>query len=43
MKFSFETETLVDIDKIWNMYSDVHNWFKWESNLEDISLFGQFV
>ncbi|CCF27570.1 Protein of unknown function [Leuconostoc citreum LBAE C11] len=25
------------------MYSDVHNWFKWESNLEDISLSGQFV
>jgi len=43
MKFSFETETLVDIDKIWNMYSDVNNWFKWESDLEDISLSGQFV
>lgn len=43
MKFSFETEALVSVGTVWNMYSDVNNWFKWESDLEDISLSGQFI
>jgi hypothetical protein len=42
MKFSFEMQTTVAIEKIWSMYEDVNKWFRWEDDLEEISLSGRF-
>ncbi|EGO8595844.1 hypothetical protein EH331_14540 [Enterococcus faecalis] len=43
MKYSFELQTDTTIDKIWPLYEDVNKWFKWEDDLEDISLHGEFI
>lgn len=43
MKYSFELQTDIAIEKIWPLYEDVNKWFKWEDDLEDISLHGEFI
>lgn len=43
MKYSFELQTDTAIEKIWPLYEDVNKWFKWEDDLEDISLQGEFI
>lgn len=43
MKYSFELQTDIAIEKIWPLYEDVTKWFKWEDDLEDISLNGEFI
>lgn len=43
MKFSFELGVNAPPDKIWPLYSNVNEWFKWESDLKGISLNGEFV
>lgn len=43
MKYSFELQTDTPIEKIWPLYEDVNKWFKWEDDLEEISLHGEFI
>ncbi|MFB7158214.1 MULTISPECIES: hypothetical protein [unclassified Lysinibacillus] len=43
MKFSFELGVNTTPDKIWPLYANVNEWFKWEADLKDISLNGEFV
>lgn len=43
MKYSFELQTDIAIEKIWPLYEDVNKWFKWEDDLEDIYLHGEFI
>lgn len=43
MKYSFEIPTETPVEKIWPLYEDVNNWFKWEDDLESISLKGTFT
>lgn len=31
-----------DIEKIWNLYSDVRNWSLWDQNVKSVSLSGVF-
>lgn len=42
MKYSFELQTETPIEKIWPLYENVNNWFKWEDDLESISLDSTF-
>ncbi|WP_094604243.1 hypothetical protein SPSIL_036850 [Sporomusa silvacetica DSM 10669] len=42
-EFSFQTEINASPEKIWEMYANVTNRFKWEFDLEQISLEGEFV
>lgn len=42
MKFSFEAETELASEQIWPFYAEVNNWFKWEDDLQKISLEGAF-
>lgn len=43
MKFSYEQETDLTPSAIWEYYADVNKWFAWESDLEKITLDGDFV
>lgn len=43
MKYSFELKTDTAIEKVWPLYEDVNKWFKWEDDLENISLDGEFA
>lgn len=42
MKFSFEVEAELTPQQIWPYYAEVNNWYKWEDDLQQISLDGQF-
>lgn len=42
MKFSFEAETELASEQLWPYYAEVNNWFKWEDDLQKISLEGAF-
>ncbi|MBS7577456.1 MULTISPECIES: hypothetical protein [unclassified Enterococcus] len=42
MKYSFELKTDAPAEKIWEHYEDVNKWFKWEDDLEEISLKDKF-
>lgn len=42
-EFSFQTEIHASPEKIWEMYANVNNRFKWEFDLERISLDGEFA
>ncbi|MGG5317984.1 hypothetical protein [Enterococcus sp. AZ072] len=42
MKFSFEVETELTPEQIWPYYAEVNNWYKWEDDLQKISLEGAF-
>jgi len=42
-EFTFQTEVNASPEKIWPMYSNVNNRFKWESDLEQIKLNGDFI
>ena len=33
---------VMDIDKLWTMYSDVCNWCRWDKNVKSVRLFGDF-
>ncbi|QQP10544.1 hypothetical protein FJQ98_14805 [Lysinibacillus agricola] len=43
MKFTFELGVNTTPDKNWSLYANINEWFKWESDLKDISLNGEFV
>lgn len=43
MKYSFEFKTKVSPERIWDFYANIENWYKWEDNLQDITLDGDFV
>jgi len=42
-EFTFQTEVNASPEKIWGIYTNLNNRFKWESDLEDIKLNGDFV
>ncbi|MEN6383598.1 MAG: polyketide cyclase [Veillonellales bacterium] len=42
-EFTFQTEINASPEKIWKMYTNVKNRFKWESDLEHITLDGEFI
>ena len=43
MKFSFEAQTTLKAEEIWQNYANVDNWFTWEDDLLAIHLDGEFV
>lgn len=43
MRLTFELSTDLSPQKIWPMYAEITNWYKWESDLESISLEGDFA
>ena len=42
--FTYETSLTgkADIQKIWEMYSDVSNWSKWDKSVKSVQLSGAF-
>lgn len=42
-EYTFQTEVNASPEKIWEMYANVNNRFKWEFDLEAIKLNGDFV
>lgn len=42
MEFSFKMRVNATKEKIWPYYSDIKKWYKWEEDLEDITLNGGF-
>ncbi|EOD7441525.1 hypothetical protein ACJQ42_000265 [Enterococcus faecalis] len=43
MKFSFEKVTSLAPEQVWHNYEQIDNWYKWEDDLEELSLEGDFV
>ncbi|WP_100487084.1 hypothetical protein [Sporolactobacillus pectinivorans] len=43
MKLDFELKTNLAPEKIWPLYSNIENWYKWEEDLQHISLGGPFI
>lgn len=42
MKLTFELSTDLSPQKIWPLYAEITNWYKWEADLESVSLEGDF-
>ncbi len=42
--FNYETAMTgtSDVQKIWNLYSDVQKWSLWDKSVKDVKLFGDF-
>ena len=38
-----EKECNIDIDRLWELYSNIENWKLWDEEVESISLFGEFL
>jgi len=41
--FKFSVTGNVQLKKIWELYSNVSHWCKWDSEIESVSLEGEFV
>lgn len=42
MKFYFELRINSSAKRVWSFYEDIHEWYKWEDELQDIQLEGDF-
>lgn len=42
-EFTFQTEVNASPEKIWKIYTNLNNRFNWESDLEQITLNGEFI
>ena len=42
-EFTFQTEVNASPEKIWKIYTNLNNRFTWESELEHITLDGEFI
>lgn len=42
MKLSFELLVNTTPERVWELYADVNEWLKWDSNLKNVTLNGNF-
>lgn len=41
--YEHEVEGKVDLEKLWELYSDVSQWSKWDPSIEKVEMFGPFA
>lgn len=41
--YEHEQEAKVDLEKLWELYSDVSQWPKWDPSMEKVEMFGPFA